>query len=230
VFYARLPPQANVLSAKETTMKKALLFFVFTIAFSSSVYAQEKGVDAQNDRIRDNGNRREPAINGRKQDTGVGRGIDFGRGRTPAITQLANPYKFTLRRDAVMQAVEELIRERQMLVDSTASRAGEGVFVTQPFTFIKGAVVAASEINRYAELPPATARGWTRGRYSLTVEVQPVDGTNTNVSVNARVEGRTDGASGAEWTTLPSTGIAEQEFLVALVEKLTGSSPMETDQ
>ena len=211
-------------------MKKVLLFFVFTIAMSSGISAQEKGVDGQNSRIRDNGNRREPAINGRKQDTGVGRGIDFGRGRTQATTQTANPYRFALRRDIVMKAIGELVRERQMLVDATASRADDGVFITQPFTFIKGAVVAASEINRYAELPAATARGWTRGRYTLTVEVQPVDGTNTNVSVNARVEGRTDGASGAEWTTLPSTGVAEQEFLNALVEKLTGTSPAETNQ
>lgn len=206
-------------------MKKALLIIVFGVVMISGAYAQEKGVDGQNDRIRDNGNRREPAINGRKQDTGVGRGIDFGRGRTQPTTLLPNPYKFALRRDVVVQAVEELIRERKMLIDTAASRPLEGVLVSQPFTFIKGAVVAASEINRYATLPEATARGWTRGRYTLSIEVQPLDGTNTNVTVNARVEGRTDGASGAEWTTLPSTGIAEQEFLIALVEKLTGSSP-----
>ncbi len=211
-------------------MKKALLTLVFVAAMSSGAYAQEKGIDGQNDRIRDNGNRREPTINGRKQDTGVGRGIDFGRGRTQPTTLLPNPYKFALRRDVVMQAVAELIRERKMLVDSAASRPDEGVFVSQPFTFIKGAVVAASEINRYATLPDSTARGWTRGRYTLSAEVQPLDGTNTNVTINARVEGRTDGASGAEWTTLTSTGVAEQEFLIALVEKLTGSSPADTNQ
>jgi hypothetical protein len=43
--------------------------------------------------------------------------------------------------------------------------------------------------------------------------------------VNAKIEGRTDGPTGAEWITLDSTGIAEQEFLSALIENVTGSSP-----
>jgi hypothetical protein len=43
--------------------------------------------------------------------------------------------------------------------------------------------------------------------------------------VNAKIEGRTDGPTGAEWTTLQSTGYAEQEFLSALIERMTGSAP-----
>ena len=76
-----------------------------------------------------------------------------------------------------------------------------------------------------AELPNAEGRGWTRGRYTLTVEVQPMDGQISKVSVNARVEGRTDGISGGEWQTLTSSGAAEQEFLVGLIEKITGGAP-----
>src|SRR5258706_21342 len=45
-----------------------------------------------------------------------------------------------------------------------------------------------------------------------------------NVSVNAKVEGRTDGPSGAEWTTLQSTGTAEQDFLKDLIENITGAA------
>jgi len=59
----------------------------------------------------------------------------------------------------------------------------------------------------------------------LTVEIQPIDGTTANVSVNAKVEGRTDGATGAEWTTLRSTGLAEDQFLEGLVTAVTGSAP-----
>src|SRR4029077_11486496 len=70
-----------------------------------------------------------------------------------------------------------------------------------------------------------SSRGWTRGRYTLTVEVQPIDGTTANVAVNAKVEGRTDGATGAEWSTLRSTGLVEDEFLNALVPAVTGASP-----
>jgi hypothetical protein len=86
-------------------------------------------------------------------------------------------------------------------------------------------VVAESELSRYADVAPtAQSRGWTRGRYTLIVEIQPIDGVTSNVSVNAKVEGRSDGASGAEWVSLQSTGEAEQEFLKALVENITGNS------
>jgi len=95
---------------------------------------------------------------------------------------------------------------------------------------VRGAVVAESEISRLAELLDTNSRGWTRGRYTLLVEVQPIDGAFTNVSVNARIEGRTDGASGAEWVSLQSNGTAEQEFLLALVEKITGAPPPGREQ
>jgi hypothetical protein len=57
------------------------------------------------------------------------------------------------------------------------------------------------------------------------VEVQPIDGNSANVSVNAKVEGRTDGATGAEWITLRSSGVAEDEFLSALITGITGGPP-----
>jgi hypothetical protein len=114
---------------------------------------------------------------------------------------------------------------RNLVVDEAASRPSEGILVTQPFTFIKGAVVSQSELSRYADLQTSSARGWTRGRYTLTVEVQPIDGTSANVSVNAKIEGRTDGATGAEWVTLGSLGVAEEEFLSALITNITGAPP-----
>jgi hypothetical protein len=55
--------------------------------------------------------------------------------------------------------------------------------------------------------------------------VQPIDGNSANVSVNARIEGRTDGATGAEWTTLRSIGVVEDEFLSALITNITGGPP-----
>ena len=94
----------------------------------------------------------------------------------------------------------------------------------QPYTFTKGAVVAQADLGRYSEVPTSAARGWTRGRYTLTVEVQPIDGSAANVSVNAKIEGRSDGVTGAEWTTLRSTGLAEDQFLEALVMAVTGAA------
>jgi hypothetical protein len=206
-------------------VKKAIAIIFLVVAASICVSAQEKGVDRQNDRIRDAGNDRTPTVNGANQGTGTGRGMDFGKGRTPVPPPIPNPYRFSARRDAVLKAVEDLMRDRKFILDPAASKPAEGILISQPYTFTRGVVVAAGEIGRYAQVTNAAARGWTRGRYTLTVEVQPIDGLNTNVSVNVKLEGRTDGASGAEWVTLRSLGTAEEEFLSALIENLTGAPP-----
>jgi len=193
---------------------------------SLSVFGQAaKGVDKQNERVRDSGTNRTPANNGTKTDVGAGRGIDFGRDRSREAPMLPNPYRITSRRDALITAIQDLMRDRKLVVDDAASKPSEGIIVSQPYTFTKGLVVAAAELSRYADVPTSSARGWTRGRYTLTVEVQPIDGTTANVAVNAKLEGRSDGATGAEWTTLRSTGLAEDEFLAALVTAVTGAPP-----
>ena len=198
---------------------------VMTIA-ASSAFGQGKGVDSQSQRISDGSSNRAPANNGAKQDTGTnGSGINFGKEKTAATTVLPNPYRLTARRDVIIKAVAEVMRDRKLIIDDATSKPDEGIIVSQPYTFIKGAVVTQSELYRYASIENSQSRSWTRGRYTITVEVQPIDGTSANVSVNAKVEGRTDGPSGAEWTTLPSTQFAEQEFLSALIESLTGSAP-----
>jgi hypothetical protein len=202
----------------------SVAFFILAIS-SGTVWAQGKGVDKTNERVRDGGGNRTPASNGTKTDVGAGRGFDFGSGRTPEAPPIPNPYRLAARRDAILTAVQELMRDRKLVVDEAASKPSDGIIVSQPFTFIKGAVVSQAELSRYADLPISSARGWTRGRYTLTVEVQPIDGTSSNVSVNAKIEGRTDGATGAEWLTLKSTGLAEDDFLSALITSITGSAP-----
>ncbi len=203
---------------------KTLSVTVLLICAASAVYAQEKGVDTQSQKVRDTGSNRSAGVNGNKTDVGTaGSGINFGKGKTKEIPALPNPYRVTARRDELLKTIADLMRDRKLIVDDAASRPNEGIIVTQPFTFIKGAVVAESELSRYADVETSTTRGWTRGRYTLMVEVQPIDGVSANVSVNAKIEGRTDGAIGAEWITLPSNGTAEQEFLTALVETMGGS-------
>jgi hypothetical protein len=212
-------------------VKKVIAILFFLSLTASGLYAQEKGVDRQNDNIRDAGNSRGPTSNGAKQDVGAGRGIDFGKGRTPTPPPIPNPYRLTARRDAIIKSIEDLMRDRKLILDTAASKPEDGILISQPFVFSKGAVVTESELNRYSDLPNASSRGWTRGRYTYIVEVQPIDGVNTNVSVNVKLEGRTDGVSGGEWVTLRSNGTAEQEFLSALIESVTGApAPGRTPQ
>jgi hypothetical protein len=204
------------------TLTAALLL---SCACASIAFSQGKGIDKQNERVRDAGSERVPGSNGTKQDVGAGRGMDFGKGRTPEVLPLPNPYRLTARREVIIQGVQDVMRDRKLVVDDSASRPSEGIIVSQPFAFIKGLVVSESQLSRYANVPSSTTRGWTRGRYTMTVEVQPIDGTSANISVNAKVEGRTDGATGAEWVTLKSTGLAEDEFLAALITAVTGTPP-----
>ena len=184
-----------------------------------------KGVDKQQERVSDNGSNKTEGVNGSKTNTGTGRGFDFGKGRTAPVPMLANPYRLSGRRDVIIKAIQDLMGERKLIVDESASKPADGIIVSQPYRFIKGAVVTQSELARYANVPASSTRGWTQGRYTLTVEVQAIDGGNSNIAVNAKIEGRTDGATGAEWVTLPSIGVAEDEFLAALVEAVTGVAP-----
>jgi hypothetical protein len=207
-------------------MLRIITGLLVLLAFSVPAFAQAaKGVDKQNERVRDSGSDRTPANNGNKTDVGAGRGMDWGKDRTPETPPLPNPYRLSGRRDVIITAVQELMKERKLVVDEAASRLSDGIIVSQPFTFTKGAVVAQADLGRYADVPVSNARGWTRGRYTLTVEVQPIDGSTANVAVNAKVEGRSDGVTGAEWTTLRSSGLAEDQFLEGLVTAVTGASP-----
>ena len=190
--------------------------------------AQEKGVDTQSQKVRDTGSNRTGGVNGNKTDVGTsGSGINFGKGKTREAARLSNPYRVTARRDTLLKAISDLMRDRKLIVDDAASRPADGIIVSQPYTFIKGAVVTQSELSRFAAVETAEDRGWTRARYTISVEVQPIDGSSANVSVNAKIEGRSDGAAGAEWITLPSNGTAEQEFLAALIDSM-GLTPVTT--
>lgn len=207
-------------------MLRIITGLLVLIACSVPAFAQAaKGVDKQNERVRDSGSDRTPANNGNKTDVGAGRGIDFGSGKSTVAPPLPNPYRLSGRRDVIINAIQELMRDRKLIVDESASKIADGIIVSQPYTFTKGAVVSQADLSRYADVPSSSARGWTRGRYTLTVEVQPIDGSTANVSVNAKVEGRTDGVTGAEWSTLRSSGLAEDQFLEGLITAVTGAAP-----
>ena len=203
-----------------------LLALIVILATSAYAFGQGKGVDRQNQRITDNSSNKSPANNGTKQDVGTsGSGINFGKDKTKAAVMLPNPYRLSARRDVIIKALADVMRDRKLIVDEASSKLDEGIIVSQPYTFIKGAVVTQSELNHYATIVNDDRRNWTRGRYTVSVEVQPIDGIASNVFVNAKIEGRTDGPAGAEWITLQSSGYAEQEFLNALIIAVTGGSP-----
>lgn len=200
-------------------MKKFIASTVAVFLFSAFAFAQ-KGIDTQTQKIKEDSNR----SNGtqRTNDAG-GRSISWD-GKTKTRDMLANPYKLNARRDVLVETITDALKDRKIIVDDAASRPKDGVIITQPFVFAKGAVTARNELSRYGVLPNSDA-SWTRGRYTLTIEVQSIDGVQNNVSVTAKVEGRSENGLQSEWTTLSSTGAAEDEFLAKLIEAVTGASP-----
>lgn len=204
-------------------MRYLVLSLVLLFAFVVSGTAQEKGVDAQSDKVRETGTSTNSG--GNRTNTGVGRGISFGGGGTQTRSLLPNPFRFTGRMDVIVKAVQDVMTERKMIPDDGTSRPAEGLVISQPFTFSKGAVVSRGELSRYCELPETSSGTWSGGRYTFTVQVAPIDGIHANVSISAKIEGRTNGILGTEWTTLASNGLAEDEFLTELIAKLTGEIP-----
>jgi len=194
-------------------------------AAAVGVFAQ-KGIDTQTQTIKSQTNKTT------SRQTDASRSFDWGKGKTKVRDLLANPYKLNSRRDILVNSILDVLKDKKIIVDEAASRPNDGIIVTQPFVFAKGAVISQSELSRYAVLPEGNS-GWTRGQYTLTIEVQTIDGVQNNVAVNARVEGRSGNGLMSEWQTLQSSGLAEDEFLAKLVEAVTGNpvdKPVDTDQ
>jgi hypothetical protein len=198
----------------------------FSVSFSVAANAQAKGIDTQNQQIREVGGSQGMTDNGSRRTPGTGRGFDFGDDKTADRVILANPYRLPSKRDLLVNSIADVMREMNLIVDESASRLSDGIVIAQPFTFAKGAVIAQSQLSRYAVLPQTrTDDTWSRGRYTLRVEAQSIDGINNNVSVTAKVEGQASDGLRSNWQTLESSGEAEQQFLNALVERITGTAP-----
>lgn len=203
-------------------MKKFL--FPFALIFVCSAFAfGQKGVDTQNQKIQENNNKTTQTTGNNPTNNAGGNSWDWGAGKTKVRNRLENPYRMNARRDSLVESVMDVLQEKKIIVDDASSRPKDGIIVTQPFIFAKGAVITRNELSRYAILP-ASDTSWTRGRYTLTIEIQSIDGVQNNVSVTAKVEGRSENGLQSEWTTLQSSGAAEEEFLKKLVEAVTGVS------
>lgn len=190
-----------------------------TLMTAVCVYGQ-KGIDTQTQKIKDESTK----TTTRTRTTDATRSFDWGKGKTEVRERLPNPYRLNSRRDVLVETISNVLKERKILIDEASSRLGDGIIVTQPFIFSKGTVITQSELRRYGVVD-FEDNAWSKGRYVLTIEVQPIDGVQNNVSVNAKVEGLAGSGLGSEWTNVPSSGLAEEEFLVKLVEAVTGASP-----
>jgi hypothetical protein len=202
---------------------KKLFYLVSTVIILSTTAFAQKGIDTQTNKIKEEGSKTTQQRGNERSNETDGRSIDWGKDKTKVRERLANPYKMNSRRDVLIENVVGVLKDNKLIVDESASRMKDGFIVSQPFIFAKGAIITRNELNRYAILQ-SSDESWTRGRYTLTIEIQSIDGIQNNVSVTAKVEGRSGNGLVSEWTTLQSTGAAEDEFLAKLVELVTGTA------
>jgi len=100
---------------------------------AASAWSQGKGIDKTSERVRDAGT----AAAMVRIPTPHRRGMDFGKGRlTNAAT--SHPYRISARRDAILSAIADVMRDRKLIIDDAASKPSDGIIVSQPYTFIKG--------------------------------------------------------------------------------------------
>ncbi|HCA59810.1 MAG TPA: hypothetical protein DEP46_17725 [Blastocatellia bacterium] len=191
------------------------IFILAVFTASAASASAQKGVDSQTQTIKEDANKTT------SRTTDASRSFDWGKGKTRVRERLPNPYQMNSRRDVLLETIKEVLAENKLVMDEASSRLSEGIIVTQPFVFGRGPVIASSELKRYGIIEFADT-AWSRGQYSLTIEVQSIDGIKNNVSVNAKIEGRSGRGLTTEWVTVPSSGVAEEEFLVKLVERVTG--------
>jgi hypothetical protein len=101
-------------------MKYSIRFFalVFMVVASTVAFGQGKGVDTQSQRISDGSSNKGAANNGAKTNVGTtGSGINFGKDKTREHPMLPNPYRITARRDVLIKAVAEVMRDRKLILD-----------------------------------------------------------------------------------------------------------------
>ena len=192
-----------------------LILAAFVVCLSASLaFSQEKGVDSQTQTIKKEAG---PTNRG----DGFSRSIDWGGGKTKVRGRYSNPFRVPARRDILVKTVTSVLNDENFLIDETASRFEDGLVVTQAKQFARGPILTKNELNRYAIIP-STDQVWTRGRYTLTIDIRSIDGMQNDVSVVALIEGRSENGIFSEWSTLDSSGAAEEEFLSKLVEFLGG--------
>ncbi|MDH3492479.1 MAG: hypothetical protein OEM82_02935 [Acidobacteriota bacterium] len=195
---------------------KILLLSLITLLSASIVFAQEKGIDTQTKTIK-----KEAGPTNRGES--VSRGFDWGAGKTKVRKKYDNPYRLPSRRDILIKTVSDILVDEKFLIDESASRFDEGLLVTQPKIFARGPILTKNELHRYAVVP-ATNQVWTSGRYTLMIDIRSIDGINNDVSVVATIEGRSENGIFSEWSTLESSGTAEDEFLQKLIEYVGGDT------
>ena len=136
---------------------------------------------------------------------------------------LPNPYMIGSPRDEVLTATKQIFEAREIPLDKEDCNqlTGECTLISKPVIFIKG-TTTKSQLEHYCEVPAANIRNWTKGRYTLRIQISPTSPRNAQVGVYCKFEGMADNFTGNEWVTLNSKGELEDKMLRCIEDRVHG--------
>ncbi len=149
--------------------------------------------------------------------------ISWGRGKERK-PMLPNPYTFNVPRDTLLEAIKQVLSDRELVLDEKLSAEKPGRLITKPVIFTRGALTSGANLEFIARRPGGGNFTWVRGRYALQLEALPLDPQRTQLTVYARIEGEYQTETGGVWVECPSKGIKENEILEAIIKHLNGES------
>jgi hypothetical protein len=145
--------------------------------------------------------------------------INFGKPKdTPP---LENPYTVNVPREEITKQIQEVLQICNVEIDKQKTNVEKGRFVTMPWQFTRG-VNTKTDLLNVSNLPAADARNWLKGRYTLEINILPLDEKRSQLQVIAYIQGQMADVVGTKWIDSPSNGKIEDDTLRGLAGKILG--------
>lgn len=145
--------------------------------------------------------------------------ISFGKPKD--IPSLDNPYTVNVPRDEIAKQIQEVLQTCNITLDKEKSKLERGRFVTTSWLFTRG-VNAKTDLQNVSNLPAADARNWLKGRYTLEINILPLDEKRSQLQVIAYIQGQMADVAGTKWVDAPSNGTVEDDTMRGLAGKILG--------
>lgn len=136
---------------------------------------------------------------------------------------LPNPMIVPASRDEVRAIVRQMLETKGIPFDKDDcdAQTGECAILSKPLVFIKG-ITTKSQLEHYCEVPAADVRNWSKGRYTLRIQISPASPKTAQVGIYARFEGLVEDTIGSQWIPLSSKGELEDQLMRCLNQRIRG--------
>lgn len=134
---------------------------------------------------------------------------------------LDNPYTINMSREQIAKELQEVFQGCRIALDMDKTKVERGHFVTKSFVFTQGLNVK-TDLENVSRLPAGDARSWLKGRYSLEINILPLDDKRSQLQIIAYIQGQIADMAGTKWIDCPSNSKLEDETMRGLAGKIIG--------